>query len=413
MKKVINSLAVVRRDYKVKNFKQFTSEISNVFVRDNGICNGYGYAKTGVKSSNADKVFLLNDRFYFTSGGAFYLLDETGEKEICKVDENLCFAQIILDGQRVNFFIDNQSSFVLQGEEITPKFWVPADVTIMHNGRLFSAKGRVITFSKQFDFETQSVNLNVDGSLRVDVSSGNVIGFMSDNDTLFVFCENAIYTIFTGAETIDFVFKKACALERKIEEKSLVVSGNVAYFLSGKKICKYNKSSIKTYGELLNTRDFSDVGYASFCDNAYLLPLKLSGRDDFCLYVYDCDNGAEGFFETELNLTCCGYYFLDGEIVKFIKGGNNEKERKFVSGIVYPSDSLETDLCEINFFAGGTGSLNVVTAYGKESFSIQNGYNSIKKIICSPWFVFEFYSQNNEFLIKDFLLKYIDKGEIA
>ena len=51
MKKPIGNVGVNLKEYNINNFKEITDVIRNVYVRDNGFCDGYGYEKTNVKGN--------------------------------------------------------------------------------------------------------------------------------------------------------------------------------------------------------------------------------------------------------------------------------------------------------------------------------------------------------------------------
>jgi hypothetical protein len=151
------------------------------------------------------------------------------------------------------------------------------------------------------------------------------------------------------------VFKKIQILERKIDKNSLVINDNIAYYISDKKVYKYNKNSIRCIGEFLANFEGCEIGYASFCDGAYLVPFKMNEDEGFKLYVCDLKNSTESTLDCQNDISCLGYYFVDGEIVRFKRGGENLGERKFVSKPIYLTNKGETDLCEISFFAEETG----------------------------------------------------------
>ena len=413
MKKVIKHIAVNRKQLKVKNYKEFFNHALNLLVKEDMVDCGYGHEiVSNDMFLKPSKIFYLGERIYYHRGDKLYCLENMGESEVCTIGyDETCATQIIYGGIRANLFINSSGAKLVDGKISMSVSWVDADIATEHNGRLFSAKNRIITFSEPFDFEMQSIPLKVSGSLRVDRQAGSVVGFFSNGNTLYIFCQRAVYTLQTGFESIDFIFKKEQNFAFEIIKNSFATFADGVYFVGNNKLYKFTKSKLVELSRLLDISDCTKTSYAGFYDGIYCLPLIFNEGENNYLYVYDIENGAEGLISMQTGISYTGHYFLGNKIVKISRGESISTDGRVYSKTFYLSDKGEVDLYEISFYAGESGKLSVQSKTGVANFSIKKGFNAVSMLLPSEQFKVEFSTNKKGFSVKELCLKYIEKGE--
>lgn len=410
MKKVIKGVDLLKKEYKVKNYKEFFAFSKNVLVRENCVKKVFGYKKTGLKIVQPlDKIFVLDDAVYLFYSGNLYLKTSANERLLCSTGgQDISVTEIISGGKRLPLFIAENGLYLVSGSNAMKNEWVSEKVATEHSGRLFTASGRIITFSEKFDFETQTVPIKVSGSLRVDKESGNVLGFLSDNEKLFVLCQRAIYLIKTGAESLDFTFRKIRYLQFEIDEKSLVTAHGKAYFTSDKKVYSFDGEEFRYHGEYLRALGDYQKLSASFLDGNYYLCIKNQTNN----YIYVCDtiDNFEGLIPVQYGVTSNGYGVIDDELFSFDYSEENLTESVLESERMYLSSKGQFDLCEIAVRFDGQGKLVVYSNCGKKTFTIKDGVNRYRFMLGGEWIKLEFTAEKS-CALSDLSLKYVEKGD--
>ncbi len=413
MKKVIKKVAVNSKRFKVKNYKDFFIDAQNLLLKDDAVDCGYGYEIVSDEIlQKPTRMFVFDHQIYFRKGDKLYCFENKVEREICTIGVgDTCATQIIYGGKRVNLFINSSGANIVDGQETTAVTWVDATLVTEHKGRLFSAKDRIITFSEPFDFKNQSVQFKVSSSLRVDRQAGDVIGFFSNGDTLYIFCQRAVYTLQTAFESIDFVFKKEQDFAFEIIKNSFAVFADDAYFVANNKLRKFAKGKLIEYSNMLDLSNYSKTGFASFYDGIYCFALNCNDGENNYLYAYDTKKGAESLISMQTGIACSGYYFFNNKLVRISREKFLALDGRATSKTFYLSDNGEVDLHEISFYAGESGKLGVESKTGRASFTIKKGFNKVHTLLPSEVFKVEFSSAKQGFSIKELCLKYIEKGE--
>lgn len=409
MKKVIKSVNLVCKDYSVKNYKQFVESSSNLLFDKNGIYKTYGYQKSGIKASqNVDYAYEFEGKIYERADGYLYLRTPSTNKLLCTVGNGaLSFAQTIRNATRTLLVISDNGVFLISGQTAVRSEWVSAEVATEHGGRLFTAKDRVITFSDRFDFEKQNVKLTVHGTLRVDRSSGDVIGFLSKNDKLFVICQKAIYLLKDGENSWDFNFRKVNFLQFEIDAKSFVNDNGKVYFVSDGKVYSFDGENIDFHSDFLQTLKGYEKGYAGFNDGVYFVCLK--NKTDF-LYLCDIHKNLDGIVPITCGVTSNGWAVVGDEYVKFYKDEECLGKCQCKSKKLILSQKGQADLCEITLVSGGQAKLTVHSGSGRKNFSLKEGANRFNFMLGAQWFQFEF-SAEKSCSFSDLSLKYYERGD--
>ena len=409
MKKVIEKVSVNRKQYKVENYKEFFTDSKNLLIKNDAIECGYGYETASEEFlQKPTKMFVFDGEVYYQKGDKLCFLEGKKERVLTTIGTGeTCATQIIYHGMRVNLFINAQGAYIVVRNLTASASWIDASVVTEHNGRLFSAKDRIISFSEPFDVDLQCVSMKVAGNLRVDRQAGNVIGFSNDGKTLYVFCQRAIYTLKTGFESIDFIFKKERNLDFEIKKDSLSTCADSVYFIGDNELYQFKKGKMTALSKLLN-KDYK-TGFASFYNGIYCLPVSLN--DDHYLYLYDTKSGDESFISMQAEVACSGYYFLGDKLVKISREKSLPLDAKAASKTFCLSTNGEVDLYEICFCAGESGKLSIESKMGKTNFTVQKGFNAISTLLPSERYKIEFLSSKENFSIKELRLKYIEKGE--
>ncbi len=410
MKKVIKSVDLLKKEYKVKNYKEFFTFSKNALLSENCVKKVFGYKKTGLKIFQPlDKIFVVGDAVYLFHSGNLYLKTTVNERLLISTGgQEISVTEIISGGKRLPLFVTENGLYLVSGSNAIKNEWVSAKVATEHCGRLFTASDRIITFSEKFDFETQTVPIKVSGSLRVDKDSGNVLGFLSDNEKLFVLCQRAIYLIKTGSDILDFAFRKIRYLQFEIDEKTLVTAHGKAYFISDKKVYSFDGEEFRFHGEYLRALDGYECFGASFLDGTYYLCVK--NQTDNYIYACDTTDNFEGLVSVQYAVTSNGCGVIDGELFDFDYSEENLSESVLESKRLYLSSKGQFDLCEISVLFGGSGKLVVYSNCGKKTFTLKDGVNRFRCMLGGEWVKLEFTAEKS-CPINNLLLKYVEKGD--
>lgn len=405
MSNYLQSVTVKNRKYDL-NFKDCFAV--NLINDGNCVRDGYGLTEiTSVLSSSGAVAFYRVDGKYFLcySDGKVYQLSSIFRAFRGSAGIKTPVVCGVQKGNTVKYIFVGESSFDLNGEEID----LPAStVATVFNGRLFTAKNRVITFSKPFDFENNAVSMETCGSLGVCESAGNVVGFFSDGDKLAIICERAIYSLTAIGESIDFKFERLNIPVQNAKANTVKCFNDGCVFVDGNKLVKYSGGKLTEQKVTLKSLDFTIYGKAAKTDEIYILPVNVGGQD--YLYVYSLIDGSESFIKGTYLVADGGYAYAGGEKVLQITSEVFTGERVLKSNAMDFNDCEIKTVSEVSAFVGDKCTLTVNGEFGGKKFTLKSGANKIKTNLKSKIFALEF-SSTNPLLIKRASVKYRLKGE--
>ena len=401
----LESVSVKNKTYKL-DFKDCFAV--NLAVDKNGVYDGYGLTEIAkvFKLTNAVAVYNADNKYFiYCNDGSVYQVTAISRVYMGNAGGSPPRLISVLSGNTVKYLFVGKNSFYINGAAVD----IPAaSVATLHNGRLFTANGRVVTFSKPVDFENNSVSLTPYGTLGVCERAGNVVGFYSDSDKLAIICEHAIYNLTAFGESIDFNFERLNISALDVKANSIVCFNDGCIFLSGEKLYKYSNGKITVQETLLNNFNFTVCGSAAQKDGIYLLPVTVNGEN----YIYALNNmdGRESFIATTSAIIADGGLILSGGVVNKLTDSGFMGERILSTNPIDFGISGVKTVCVISASVGADCTLKVKGDFGEKRYSLKTGGNIIKTNLKSQAFTFSLSSANG-FTVKNFNVKYRLKGE--
>ncbi len=406
----LSKVPVKKHVYKIDDYRVCDYAIGMILSKSS--VNGrYDRKSAGYTLNKTEKaIYYIADNFYtYTADGNLNVYNGKTSSVLCSMGATTPVAvKVKVQGQEKALFI-GEKSYLIDGTATLVN--LPATETaIQHNGRLFMATGKVINFSSPFDFDNCSVVFDQYGFIEVEKDAGDIVGFLSRNDLLYVFCQRAIYALETCIETLDFKLKRLKYDNLNIAQNSVAVENGVAVFVNDKSVCLFDGSTIKKLSVYFDNTVQSVLGKASLYNGIYSAPVKL--RQTQHMYVLSINDGRECAFDY-INLPLLsGPYHSYGAYVYTLY-----ENPAFYGGFSYLLENLDFSdvdykiLNEISITVGCACTISISGDFGYKTFSLKAGLNQIKTNLPSKKFRLEITGAGSNFNIKGLTLTYSKRGE--
>ncbi|MBQ9485408.1 MAG: hypothetical protein IJU83_01065 [Clostridia bacterium] len=210
----------------------------------------------------------------------------------------------LISGERKTLIIGENGATA--GEEMFGN--VPYGTTCtFFGGRLFTANGRRINYTTEFDYADFGVGRNYGGFIETPEEGGDVIFLASVKNALYAVCVHAVYEITAYGDQFEFKTRKTPSFYLDARKNSAAVSGDKICFISQNAPCVLSDGKIKRRA-VIGGINIIASGYAGAVGSLYLFAFS-AGNAEY-VYAYDTVSGEETLAAAD------GYEFVDGYAFK-------------------------------------------------------------------------------------------------
>lgn len=303
---------------------------------------------------------------------------------------------------------DNKELWQEPNEQIDVPY---GKIIFLASNMLFVADGNKLTFGQPFNYSEFTSGYEQSGYFLTDISDGEIVGLLSSQDKLYIFCQHSIICLSHLGDKLDFNAKRLPVEYLNIKEKTFCAIGQEGFFISDNVLYKFFNNKI----EKIDNSKLYNLNYSIFLPatnykHIYILPITTQqGR---MAYFYDIDSKQEGFVSYFFYFTNEGY-ILDGEndMAKY------DFEEQVILGQPWASEwkNFDSDkiknIYQLNIKISGTAQLRLSCDYGDKMFNLQAGTNVIKCNAMSKKIKISLENPTSNFLVEEISVKYRIQGE--
>ncbi len=390
-----------KRVFSVDNYKHFFNNANGLRVTEYGVTAGYTLTEEDVDfGDDVIKIYYLLGRFfgYYTDGNLYEI--NNGERTLIFGIGNIapCAKEIIHGGTKKILFVGEKACIVDEVAETIS--WEPSNVVCEHKGRIFSAFGRVITISTPFDFSTKTTGITIAGNIRIEQKAGDVMGFLSDNEKLYVLCRSAVYLLLTDNDFINFKLKRLYYFSPSITERTVSEYSNELICVRDKTIYTFSDGKFSKVSDFLQNLSFSVMGDATVGEGVYYVPVTIDSENKITVYALNFTDKSEGGFLLSGEILEKGYAVQSGKLYKITDKNQNSNVKSITSKQTSFGMAYDKTLHALLVETGSDCTLTIKGAFGSKKFTLKKGCNQVKTNLTSAYF-----SVNFSLIEKDFYLK--------
>ena len=419
--KPINQVDSKIYDYVVEDFSLIQKESQEVFVKKHCVERGLNrhYIDTvpslpgiikGAYSLDGNIYVYCDDGFIYKieNGNAIQVL----EVEWCGLPPRLF--HVVYQGKVVLLVIKNTGECVLYDNEVLSTFTIEnARFSLNFAGRLFVATDNKIYYSQLFDYVDFSSGLYGGGSISIDYYAGEILGLFKMDNKIIVVTTKKIYSIVCFGDNVQFKLKEMASLEHDVLADSVKKLTKSIVFVSNNKVYSYANGSLSELSDTFDRLGYVSQGEFSSDRSRYYALVKKPDSQDRYVYSISVSDGYECFSLSD------AYLFLDEGVIlsifancySFVEdNGANELTKKFKTIPIRFNTEKTKKIIEVELISKSSAKM-IIESNGKvREYNVKEGYNAIKVLLTGQAFTFAFFSEDNEFKIKNMHCKYMIKG---
>ena len=399
-----------KKSVSVTDYKKITDFAVNVDI-SNRVEKFLGLKEVGsLNGAYALQIYSCCERTFVFSGVTIYELVGKNLSMVGAFDSVPDCVEVVYSGKSVPLFIGGGTAVIANDERKT--FTVSqGSAYAFFDGRLWSASGNRVSFSKPFSVDNLSVNLETDGYIDISGSSGEILAILNLDGALVVVSESSIHKISTSANTI-FTLETIVTQGFNAVKNTVATVGGKVVFICDNSLFVLENSQIKVVDKVAFDKQFYIRNRARSKGGKYLLHVVIDNAE--YIFVYDLVTGKGG-----LTSMYGGMSLADGGIVSYTNANciyELDAEGVFLGESVWKSKALnfgshdKKSLVEVGFFSNEIGKLVISGDFGQREFSVYAGFNKKLINLTSVAFTFTF-TCGISLLVDDLKMKYISYGE--
>jgi hypothetical protein len=396
-----------KKSVKIKDFSPYTS-LSVNFSTSNGLehCLGYTQTNFGITEKVIKGYYLENSFFLYCADNCLY--QNEGGMFVKKIESKnftplLC--SIKSNGKNVVMALCDGVGYLL-GDTVTQIDTPKANSICEYKGRIFIANDNLVYYGDAFDYDNFANVIGGYGYFSFDNRDGAVVKIITYDDYVLVFCQKALYKIYTSA-TGEFLTKRLNTFSIKIALDTIAIVGNEVFFISHGKLVAYKNEALRVIDSLENYK-IANASGAVDSFNYYTLSITNSDGQKK-LFFYDTHANTSFLIENDELVMIGNGYAFDNESFKIVE--LSEKGQVGLKSI-WKSKKIDflvgkhKNLTSIVLFVEGKGSLRVKGDFGQREFSLDKEYVNIYPNLYSKYFILEIKSDEMDFSVKNLQLEY-------
>ncbi|MBE5734677.1 MAG: hypothetical protein E7347_06525 [Clostridiales bacterium] len=380
----------------------------NVAINDEiQSCFKRNYIRVLSRSGVKQHYYVNNSFYYYVKDGNLYKSLKSGDVLIENIGSfTPAVCQVRMGGEIKTLFV-GEKSFFEDGKRVDLP---PAQIAKVHNGGLYTAFDNVITLPSKFNFELNQTSLDVVGTIGINSNSGKILSLISKKDCLLIICERAIYTLKTIGEVYEYQLEKLSLPVIDVIGQSIVEIRDKVYMVSGGKLMQFCDGKLQVISNShLNDLKFEVLSFGAENKGVYSLPISIDGKK--ALYFYDALDKSQCFFSFYGIPTTDGNILALNNALYVIKKEKSNENKTLISKKMNFSSNNFKALKSISFDSLTSGECVIEGDFGSKVYNFKKGNNKFNFNLFSKWFIFQFSSKEQDFLIKNITIKYNVKGE--
>lgn len=402
-------LRVKKKVYQVKDFAPLTDFAINLKISDK-IKGAIATTESVIPSiSPVVKGYFINGQIYlYCQNGILYKLNQGElEKVIDCNGEQPVLTSIIYNGENQVLATLSFGSFVLLEEEIGVNIPFGHSLCTL-NGTTFIADDSTIYYSDEFDFDNISNNLNNFGYIKIDSEMGKILQVFGFEGQVIIVLERAICQL-KSVEQTSYKLQKLNLATLEVKKGSVQIVGDQIVFLNNKTICAYKNGNLLSLSTLIEDYSLKENAGAKAGLNKYYLPVISDKNNKTYLYILDTSLKQECIIENDNFVLCGGDYLVKRATNKLVKIEFNSRSNlggQWVSKRIDFKQSKPKTLRTLSVKTGSSAILTISGDFGKNNYSLKEGYNTKYLNLYSNYFVIEITFLSSEFSAENLQLEY-------
>ena len=225
--------------------------------------------KRVIKTSSRKLILATDNKIYERKDGKYSaILDKTFPSGVDVIE-------LKKKGEKTLLFIGDDGGIFEDGERVEH---IKRGQHLVAFGRLFSASGRTLRYSKPFDYENYSTGVKLYGFFETEEDLGDIVGLFELYNKVCVLCKNGIVLFSPFMEESEY------SAERMFTdgiinalENSAVKIGDELFFITDGNLARLNAKKTLSLFLLPKRLDFS-IGHAVEVDGYYTIPVLDYGK---------------------------------------------------------------------------------------------------------------------------------------
>lgn len=315
-------------EYVIDDFNPITNLSVNALFTKDGL-KGLAVDKINVNTKslgNINGIYLGLNRLYLTCGDGF-LYAQIGESLVRVLDLNGKIPSVYFS---VNFaklygdvFMTDKQAFLIDKDGWAKKLSIKTGNTAeIYSGMLFVGIDNKILVSNLLDLKSFSNNHVGDRYINLPKENGKIVKIIVMEDSLRIFCENAVYQLTASPINDDYALKTvAINPYGKPIETVCKCSDKYALVTICGKLYSYEKDIFSPVNSFLDGEKFSCVGEPRFDNGRYFLPVKKIDEQKNYIYYRNSESQCITLCDIPM-VTCLGHIVYNGNIYKIGDGEN-------------------------------------------------------------------------------------------
>lgn len=346
------------------------------------------------------RLYSLFDRYYcYAEDGTIYLLEEDFfqimEKSFSREPNILSmrnFAEetlLIYDDEKGYFLNDDKNS-------LKPTH---SKVYCYAFGKLITARERKLIVEHSFNIVSDRYEFKKEFCFNTEVEEGNIVGICQYGEDILLVCKHKIITLSFVKNALGAEIKRVNTPYINALEKTFILCGENATFISGNEIAVYSNGNLNFYPLPSKVNKQTIYDECKEVDGKfYLIPIMVDGVKSLLCFSHE----SHTFFEMKGEFNALskngGLFYKDDSLYKI---------SQVTTGGKLDFDYLGAKtLYKIEIKCDGKATLIVDGDFSKKQFDLKAGLNQICCNLTSKEFGFYFDDASSDFCILECSVTY-------